>query len=141
NALGTWNGQSWRTLPEGSLASPDNFRMLEDSQGRLWVIGNGGLTLVSPDRTGPQTGFRLPPATITISRNVSFAFGAAYGETADLEFLPSWDGVPEPDWTTATDFSRTDVPDGIHTFAVRARDWAHNEDPSPATVTFVVDAT
>ena len=140
--LGYWNGVSWRSVDRlGGIAPGIVSRMIEDSQGRLWVIGQGGLTLVAPDRTGPQTVFRLPPARITTSRNLSFAFGAAYGETADLEFLPSWDGMPEPDWSTATDFSRSDVPDGIHMFSVRSRDWARNEDPSAASVTFEVDAT
>src|SRR5262249_28668187 len=40
-----------------------------------------------------------------------------------------------------TDRIETALPDGSHTFSVRANDAAGNPDPSPATRTFVVDAT
>src|SRR5262249_19066036 len=89
SGLGLWNGVQWRheQHKQAVLASASVDKMLEDSQGQLWLIGHGGITRVAPDRTAPQTVFRLPPPTISIARDVSFAFGAAYAETADLEFL------------------------------------------------------
>jgi hypothetical protein len=140
--LGYWNGSEWRQLGRlTGLASSDVREILEDSQSRLWTIGDHGLTRVIPDRTSPQTIFRLPQAAVTTSRTLSFAFGAAYDETADLEYEAYWDGARVQDWSATSSHQQEDVPDGWHTFAVRSRDWYRNEDPSAATVTFEVDAT
>lgn len=136
-----WNGQSWRALSlQDGLGAPDNDRLLEDTQGRLWAAGIGGLTLIVPDRVGPQTVFKLPPPRITTSRNVTFAFGAAYGETADLTYEVSNDGRVQPR-SSVDRYSMQDLSDGLHTFTVSARDWPGNDDPTPAMVTFEVDAT
>ena len=141
SGLGTWNDSRWRSFGHlDGLASNGLTQLMEDSQGRLWGMADGGLTQIGPDRVGPQTIFRLPQNPITTSRYVSFVFGAAYGEAADVEFQPVWNGMAEA-WSSATTWSLNNVADGIHTFEVRSRDWYRNLDPSPATVTFEIDAT
>ena len=136
------NGVEWKEYDAAeSLASFLLQLFAEDTQGRIWAGGSGGLTLLSPDLVAPQTVFRLPPPDITTARNLSFAYGAGYLESADLEFQVTTDGVLASDWSPTTSFTMSSLSDGEHTFAVRARDWARNVDPTPAQVTFTVDAT
>jgi hypothetical protein len=141
--LSRWNGDAWRVYDSrgNGLAADQITGFLEDSQQRLWFASNGGLTEHEPDRVAPQTRFVSQPPPLSPSRIAGFTFGAAYGEAADLELSTSWDGAPFGSWTTDNTWSLGGIPDGQHTFTVRARDWLRNVDPTPARYTFEVDAT
>ena len=143
NGAVRYNGTTWRGLSYSGdgLISREIKAIAEDTQGHLWFAGPCGLSQYSPDRTAPQTLIlSKPPALIPVG-NVQFVFGAAYGESADLEFSTSWDGVNYSPWSTAVSFNREGIPDGRDTLRVRARDWTGNVDPTPAIYAFEVDAT
>ena len=138
-----FNGRSWHHVDgEGSgLANDATNSTFEDVLLSRWFTSYGGLAEYQPDRVAPQTLFVLHPQALSPLRSASFAFGAAYGEVADVEFSYSWDGAPWSPWSALTTFNIAGVPDGLHTFQVRSRDWANNVDPTPASLTFEVDAT
>ena len=86
--------------------------------------------------TAPETTISPSSPSGTIpNANPSFAFSA--DETATFEC--SLDGAA---FTTCTSpKAYVALPDGPHTFAVRATDTVLNLDPSPATRAFTVDTT
>jgi hypothetical protein len=89
---------------------------------------------VTIDTTGPETTITAGPSGPTNDPTPTFEFSADEGGSSfeckvdDGSFAPC--SSPE---TVAT------LPDGDHTFAVRAVDGAGNPDPTPATRTFKVD--
>lgn len=141
--VGRYDGRSWKKLDSrgNGLTYDQVVDAFTDTQGRMWVLGLSGLAEHEPDLTAPQTVFVNTNEQVSPSRNVSLVFGAAYGELADLEYRSSWDGEPWTGWTSDNTWYRQGVADGVHTFSVRARDWAGNVDPTPATYTFEIDAT
>ncbi len=138
-----WNGDAWRIVDSrgNGLVTDLVTGFLEDGHGQVWLASNRGLAQHAPDRAAPQTVFVSKPESLSPSRNVSFVFGAAYGEAADLEFSIRWDGGPWSSWSAENAWQRTGVADGIHRFEVRARDWLRNADSTLASYTFEVDAT
>ncbi len=143
NGVVRYNGESWRGLSQSGdgLMSSQITGVVEDTQGHLWFPGPCGLSQYSPDRTAPQTLILSKPPPLIPVGNVQFVFGAAYGESADLEFSTSWDGVDYSPWSPSVSFSREGLPDGRDTLRVRARDWTGNVDPTSAIYAFEVDAT
>jgi hypothetical protein len=61
--------------------------------------------------------------------------------TAELVYASRLDETAYSAFAASTSRTLTGLADGSHTFSVKARDGAWNEDPSPATRSFVVDAT
>lgn len=138
-----WNGDGWRVLDSRGNGPVTDLvtGFLEDGHGHLWLSSDRGLAQHAPDRAAPQTIFVSKSDALSPSRNISFVFGGAYGEAADLEFSTWWDGGPWTAWSTENSWYRPGVEDGAHTFEVRARDWLRNEDLTEATYVFEVDAT
>ncbi|MGH7740714.1 MAG: two-component regulator propeller domain-containing protein [Candidatus Eiseniibacteriota bacterium] len=138
-----FNGRSWHHVDSqgNGLASNLTNSTFEDALLSRWFTSYGGIAEYQPDRVAPQTVFVNHPAVLWPSRSASWAYGAAYGEVADVEFSYSWDGAGWTPWSPQTTFSAAGIADGTHTFQVRSRDWANNIDPTPATFTFEVDAT
>src|SRR5207247_7577358 len=58
-----------------------------------------------------------------------------------IEFSTSLDSAPWSTWLRDDAWVGRDLPDGVHTLRVRARDMLHHVDPTPATATFEVAAT
>ena len=145
--MSRWNGSAWLRYTNGKgipIQAVSGF--LQDSQQQMWFGANfsgsvGGLVEFEPDRTAPQTVFVTRPLALWALRNVAFAFGAAYGEVANLEYSTAWDGGSWSPWTSDNTWSTSGVADGSHVFAVRSRDWARNVDTTAAVFRFEVDAT
>src|SRR5207249_1583220 len=126
--------------------------------GRLWLsqggyavtkggLPRGGIVEYETDRVAPQTVILSVPPAISGSRLLTIPFDVGYGEQDNFEFSYYFGdsiGLGSPSswspWTTARFWSNAGIPDGRHLFAVRARDAARNVDPSPAVVSFQVDA-
>jgi subtilisin family serine protease len=103
-----------------------------ETNGRLNLART--LSIVPADSTPPQTTITSGPAGSIRNRNPSFAFVSS--ETIS-SFSCRLDGGA---WTSCSSpKGYSDLPDGPHGFAVRARDAAGNTDPSPATRSFTVD--
>ena len=138
-----FNGRSWRHVDSqgNGLTSNLTNSTFEDGLLSRWFTSYGGLAEYQPDRVAPQTIFVNHPPALSSSRSAAFVYGAAYGEAADVEFSYAWDGSSWSPWTPGNTFNIAGITDGPHTFQVRARDWANNVDPTPATQIFEVDAT
>ena len=91
-------------------------------------------TIAAPDTTPPETTIDAGPAGTVASASASFAFSAS--ETGS-SFQCQLDGAA---WTACTSpQAYSALPDGSHTFAVRATDAAGNTDATPATRSWTID--
>ena len=106
--------------------------------------GNTATTtrVVLVDNTPPDTvitGGPSGPITVT---EATFTFTGSDNLTpaADLVFAWRLDGGAWSEFQAATTASVTMLAPGPHTFEVKARDLAGNEDPTPAQATFTVGA-
>lgn len=137
-----WNGERWKSYATSDgLASSRVSHGLVDGAGSLWFPSNRGLTEHEPDRVAPRTVITGGPPALTVLRTAVFAFGAAYGEVADLEFSYALRGQSFSPWSPEPSARFVDLGDGADTLAVRARDRWRNTDPVAATYAFEVDAT
>jgi ELWxxDGT repeat protein len=117
-----------------------------EANGRLFFTASNGSTGVEPwvgsdsanlDTTPPDTTVNSGPAngsTITVN-SASFAFSGTPGDTASFEC--KIDAGTYAACTSPRTFST--LVEGSHTVSFRAIDAAGNIDPTPATVTFIVD--
>ena len=89
-----------------------------------------------PDTTPPDTTILFGPFGTVASSSASFSFSATeFGATFECR-------VNEGAWAPCTSPQEySNVPDGTHTFYVRATDIAGNVDPDPASQTWTVDTT
>jgi len=102
-----------------------------DSGGTGGGGGGGGGT---PDTTPPDTSTTISPPPLTNQRNASFGFAST---EANSTFEISVDGAAF--FSATSPFQLSNVGDGLHVLAVRARDAAGNVDPTPASVAWTVD--
>jgi subtilisin-like proprotein convertase family protein len=89
-----------------------------------------------PNVTAPDTQIQAAPATLAGSRHASFEFGSP---RPNAQFQCRLDGGDFMPCASPQEFS--DLPEGSHTFEVRAYDQYGNVDGSPAIYTWVVDVT
>ena len=96
------------------------------------------------DATPPETAISSGPGGPTSDATPTFAFTGADDASPEGALTYSFaidDGV----WsayaadTLVTPGDAAGLPEGAHTFTVKARDEAGNEDPTPATVSFFID--
>jgi dipeptidyl aminopeptidase/acylaminoacyl peptidase len=94
----------------------------------------------APDTTPPETEVVSGPNAPTNTSSPSFAFTGSDDVTAtgQLEYSTRLDHGEWSAYSSATSVTLA-VADGPHTIAVRARDEAGNQDPTPAERSFVVD--
>ena len=99
-----------------------------------------GLTIrtaqCDPNVNAPETQIQAGPATLVGSRHASFEFGSP---RPNAQFQCRLDGGDFTPCASPQEFS--DLPEGSHTFEVRAYDQYGNVDGSPAIYTWVVDVT
>lgn len=91
---------------------------------------------VAPDTTPPDTSLDSAPPPLTASNGASFTFSH---DEAGSSFQCRLDGSTFAPCTSPEHLSG--LPDGAHTFRVRAVDPVGNVDPTPATHTWTVDTT
>lgn len=102
-------------------------------------IGNGDFTageVYDIDKTAPDTQIDSHPADPSKSARASFTFSSADGAAA---FECSLDGGDYA--ACASPAIYTDLVDGSHAFAVRAKDPVNNLDATPASFTWTVNTT
>ncbi len=145
-----------RTL--GTVANPDPTRSfltrlpldtttLADGTHTLGVTaidraGNSASTsqALLVDNAPPDTQITGGPSGETPATTVTFTFTGTDNLTpvANLVFAGRLDGGPFTAFSSATTATFTGLAEGSHTFEVRARDRAGNEDPTPAQRSFTV---
>lgn len=137
-----FDGDLWRTyttadgLPDGTVSAAAVER-----SGNLWFGTTSGAALYEPARVPPQTVITSPPPPLSANRLQTVHFVAAYHQVLGIEFSTSLDSAPWSAWLRDDAWVGRDLPDGVHSLRVRARDLLHHVDPTPATATFEVAGT
>jgi large repetitive protein len=90
------------------------------------------------DTLEPDTSITLKPALAVNVRTATFAFSSS---DAGVTYECRLDTAPFAGCESPKTYTDSDLPEGQHTFAVRARDSAGNSDLSPATYAWTVDVT
>ena len=105
---------------------------------RLWVRRSARTAVrlkVVTDTTAPQTRVTAAPGATTESRDAEFRFSSSEKRSTFQCRIDDFD------WRACSSpISYAEVPDGQHTFSVRARDRYGNVDQTPATHTWSVGA-
>ena len=137
-----FDGSLWHTYStgDGLLDGTVSAATVEHS-GSLWFGTASGASLYEPARVPPQTVITVPPPPLSASRLQTVHFAAAFRQILGIEFSTSFDSAPWSAWSTDDAWLGKDIPDGVHTLQVRARDLLHHVDPTPAVATFEVAAT
>jgi hypothetical protein len=94
------------------------------------------------DNTPPDTGIVDGPMDTIAASTASFTYTGSDNLSDALALLYAWrlDAQPFGAYSAATTASLTGLGEGPHTFEVRARDRAGNEDPTPARRDFTVSS-
>jgi hypothetical protein len=92
------------------------------------------------DRTPPDTYIVVAPAAEIAGPDATFTFAGSDGQSSGVEFSWRLDGQQWSAFGAATTVSLTTLAAGPHRFEVRSRDYAGNEDVTPAVHTFRVMA-
>jgi hypothetical protein len=131
-SLGTGNGQF--TTPAGvAISSSDSVFVVDRG------LGTGrGEVFHETDTTDPDTSLDSGPSGVS-NGDVSFTFSSAEPQLLAPGFECRLDGT---EWDACgSPKAYTNLPEGSHTFRVRAVDLAGNPDPSPSSRTWSVDRT
>jgi hypothetical protein len=127
----------------GSCASPANYSSLADGPHTFEVRSTDAAGNVDPspasttwniDATPPDTQIDTTPPNPSNSANAAFTFSSPDG---GLTFECQLDGGGFGACASPKDY--TGLPDGLHTFEVRAADALGNTDPTPASYTWLID--
>ncbi len=104
--------------------------------------GNSGSAtrVVTVDNTAPDTQITDGPSGTISETNATFTFTGTDNltPTASLQFAWRLDGGAFTAFSSATSATFTNLAPAAHTFEVKARDLAGNEDPTPASRSFAV---
>jgi ligand-binding sensor domain-containing protein len=139
--LSRYDGVRWRRSAylEGNLPDAGVNAIIEHSSGALWIASRG-VTRLEPDRVSPQAVLTSRPPPVSANTIPAISFTAGFRDAGGIQFSWSLDGPLWSDWSFESAWPSTALPDGQHTFSVRARDEMDNVDPTPATVVFEIDA-
>ena len=148
----------WCSLMLGSGAFAQQPSVAPDAISREFTAMVGLQPHVSPsdaisreftvwvdDHTPPETTITGGPANNSCAGSfpITIAWSGSDNTTypGDLVFSYRLDNGAWTAYSPATSFGFETLPEGVHTFSVRARDLDGNEDATPATRTFTVDLT
>jgi DNA-binding beta-propeller fold protein YncE/subtilisin-like proprotein convertase family protein len=110
--------------------------ILDDNPGETGQITGGWALNITTDVAAPDTSISSGPSGTTNDPNPSFGFTASEGAVSFECRLDTQSFAP-----CSSPKSFTNLPDGSHTFAVRASDDLANVDPTPAERAFTIDTT
>ena len=123
-----------------TIASADGAHTL--SAAASDAAGNRGSVsrVLVADNSPPETTIDAGPAGDVAATGVTLQFSGSDNLTppAGLRFAWRLDGGPWSAFSPVATASVAGLGEGTHTFEVKARDLAGNEDPSPAALTFTV---
>lgn len=124
-----------RTSQEGHLWI-NNLSILDKRNTRLWTVRH------MPDAIPPETEIVVALDEVSYPGNTTVVWQGhdRWGTTPQADLLYAWrmDGGPWSEFSYQTSELYYLLDSGEHTFEVKARDRAFNEDPTPAIVHFVV---
>ncbi len=108
-----------------------------------WYIDDVEIKEKNPDTTAPETTITSGPAEASCVASVSVTLGwsGSDNNAGALSYSYKMDGNAWSLFDPSTSITFDALSEGTHTFSVKARDQAGNEDPTPAVLNFSVDAT
>lgn len=120
--------------------SPRSFTVKADGSIGMDADAGAGMEGAS-DTNPPETGITtaLPAFTNSLPIAIAYAGTDDVTSTDALEFSCNVDSGAWSEWTKDKSTSLAGLSDGSHTFSVKARDEAGNEDATPATISFAID--
>jgi len=129
-ATAAWNTTTFLDGPRTLTASATDVAGNPASATRTVIV----------DNTPPDTQITGGPAGEINTTDATFTFTGTDNLTPVPNLLFAWslDGGAFTAFSSATSARFTGLPEGLHTFQVKARDQAGNEDPTPATQAFTV---
>ncbi len=129
-ATASWNT---RSVPDGSHTLGASATDAADNRA-------SALRVVTVDNTPPDTTITGGPSDEISVPTATFSFSGVDNLTPSGSLVFAWrlDGTAWGPFSTVTTASLTALAEGTHTFEVKARDLALNEDPTPAARTFAV---
>jgi len=126
------------------MTGTDSYQYLNTSTAvRTFRVKAMGELPAAADETAPDTSITAAPAEFIASDSTEVSYTGTDDTTPAglLEFSYDVDGGGWSAWSTNTTAAPGGLAEGAHTFSVKARDAAGNEDPTPATRSFTVDLT
>jgi hypothetical protein len=103
------------------------------------AVNGGAAQTYEVDTIAPDTTVTVGPANPAASSAASFSFTGSDGGSGPVSFECALDGAAFAACTSPASY--TGLADGAHSFQVRAVDKVGNTDPTPASVSWVVDTT
>ena len=142
NGVSRFDGTLWRTYGTGDgLPYATVLAAIVERSGNLWFGTGQGAALYEPAWVPPQTVITSAPPVLSANTLQTVLFAAAYREVVGIEFATQLDSGAWSGWGTEDTWVGRDLPDGVHTLRVAARDALHHVDPTPAACTFEIAAT
>ncbi len=110
---------------------------------RTFRVETTGELPVTPDIAAPDTVITVAPDPVIASSSTEVTFEGSddVTDTENLEFSHSIDGGEWSPWSIDTTATLSGLNEGPHSFSVKARDEAGNEDATPAGTSFTIDLT
>ncbi len=123
-----------------SLNAKNSLRVFATTHAGDGLTSAPARASLTHDNTPPDTEVTGGPGGTVSETTVTFTVAGSDNLTppGNLQFAWRLDGRPFSSFTADTQFSLTGLTLGPHTFEVKARDLAGNEDPTPAQRTFTV---
>ena len=123
-------------LREGSTYIATVTSAVKDLAGNSLAADYSWSFTITSDGTPPETTITAGPTGLTNQTSATFQFTSSEDNST---FLCSLDGSPFSPCSSPVAYSG--LQDGNHTFQVKAVDQAGNQDPSPASRSWTIDAT
>jgi len=136
----TWDGKDGA----GDFVPPGTYNIT------LWNSDTGtrydlqtSVTVAIIDTIPPETTITSGPAEASYVGSTSITFGWSGSDNMGgaLTYSHKMDGLAWSAFDPSTSHTFDNLAEGSHTFSVKAKDQAGNEDPTPATRNFTVDTT
>ncbi|OGG46172.1 MAG: hypothetical protein A3F84_26190 [Candidatus Handelsmanbacteria bacterium RIFCSPLOWO2_12_FULL_64_10] len=141
------DGQGWVRTMDADL-SAETEGLFQDRQGAVWLNGvsrEGQWKAIryQPDRDPPETTLTLKPDRVAPSGNAAWEWIGKDPHHStpqeELQYSHRLNGGEWSPFASQRGYLFLSIPQGTHTFEVRARDRDFNVDPTPAVHRFVVE--
>ena len=141
---GSWSSFNPVGSSGGSIAGTSRYlqyraQLSSSDQGKTPTLSDVTVSYAaSGDTTAPDTQIDSGPTGTSSNSSPSFGFSA---DEPGSSFECRLDSAQAADWAACSSpKSYTNLPDGNHSFEVRATDGAGNTDPTPASRSFTIDS-
>ena len=137
--------KSYSNLPNGSYTFQVKAKDQAGNEDPTPATRTFIVNYTAPDTTPPDTTITSGPSGTITTNSATFTFTGTDNitPTGNLVYATYLQGYDSgwSSFSSSTTKSYSNLPNGSYTFQVKAKDQAGNEDPTPATRTFIVNYT